>query len=156
MKKKVGWFIVLVLAVLSISGLYAKMKVSPKMKDHSIQTISINSKKFQVEYVLTAASIQQGLSDREAIGSDGMMFIFSKERIPTFWMKHMKFPLDFIWINSQKVIAITENVPPPRMNEPEYALPLYSPPAPVTHVLEVPAGFVKENAIFIGQEVILP
>lgn len=156
MKKKAGWIIVLVFAGISICGLYIKMKARPEMKDHSIQTIRINSKKFQVEYVVTAASIQQGLSDREVIGSDGMMFILSEERIPTFWMKRMKFPLDFIWINSQKVIAITENVPPPGMNEPEYALPLYSPPVSVTHVLEVPAGFVKENAIFVGQEVILP
>lgn len=91
-----------------------------------------------------------GLSGRDFLASDaGMLFVLDQEEIPSFWMKGMKFPLDIIWLNSGKIIALSENVPIPIVNN----FPLYSPNNLVDQVLEVNAGFVNFNNIQIGDKV---
>jgi uncharacterized protein len=56
----------------------------------------------------------QGLSDRESLGKNmGMVFVFERLSSQSFWMKDMKFPLDFIWIKGDKVVRLDERVPPP-------------------------------------------
>ena len=142
------------------------------------QTVTIGSTTIDIEVADEPAEIQQGLSGRPSLDPDtGMLFVLSQERIPTFWMKDMRFALDFIWIGYGKVpvapsglymmppkfdstkpmvLDITENVPPPPLaGIPDLNLLTYSPSVPVTHVLEVNAGFVQSQQISIGDKVIL-
>src|SRR5215203_893119 len=44
-------------------------------------------------------SVKDGLAENEA-----MLFVFDNEAEHTFWMKDMKFPIDIIWIDSDKTI----------------------------------------------------
>jgi uncharacterized membrane protein (UPF0127 family) len=55
-----------------------------------------------------------GLGGRSCIGAEqGMLFVFNKQDQYDFWMKNMKFPIDIIWINENKVaIDITSNISP--------------------------------------------
>ena len=70
---------------------------------------------------------KKGLSDRESLPiSEGMLFVYDKLAIYTFWMKDVSFPLDFIWINKDTVIDITENVPPAAVGQSDESLPKYS------------------------------
>lgn len=135
---------------------FVQKKEMSLLKDDAMQEITIGSTKLLVEVVSTPEKIQQGLSGRASLGSDGMLFVLGVRRIPTFWMKEMQFALDFIWIDGTTVVDLTEQVPPPQQSRETSSLPLYSPSVPVTHVLEVPAGFIAEKQIVIGQEVILP
>jgi uncharacterized membrane protein (UPF0127 family) len=67
-------------------------------------------------------------------------------------MKDMNFPIDIIWIDNSQIIHITENASP----EPgtlDSELTLYKPPAPFDTVLEVNAGFTKENNISVGDNI---
>ena len=69
-------------------------------------------------------------------------------------MKGMLIPIDIIWINDGKVSLINENVPQPATPDvPESNLPSYSPKDPIDYVLEVMAGFSKENKIKVGDAV---
>ncbi|MCX7927973.1 MAG: DUF192 domain-containing protein, partial [Candidatus Omnitrophica bacterium] len=66
------------------------------------------------------------------------------------WMKNMRFPLDFIWIDSEKkIVEITQNVPICTVDN----CPVYSASVPIRYVLEVPAGFVKRYGISEGDTV---
>jgi len=112
--------------------------------DHQIIPIVVNGTQHRVEVVNTAESITQGLSDRDHIGSDGMLFFLHEQRIPTFWMKRMHFPLDLIWINRNHIVDVTRNVPAPNSAIPESDLPLYSPTTSSNMVLEVPAGMSEK------------
>jgi len=119
-------------------------------QDKSVATIFVDSNSFEVEIVSTPESTTQGLSGRDEIGHDGMLFIFSETRQRNFWMKDMQFAIDIIWINQGVVIGFSENVPPPEESTPLYDVPLYSSGAPVDMVLELPAGAVAANKITIG------
>lgn len=104
----------------------------------------------KTELVNTDVSRTLGLSGREEIGADGMLFVFPKPQIYRFWMKDMKFDLDMIWIENGKVVDITQNVPAPTAQQTESTLPTYSPSQPVTMILEVPAGSVKNWNLQVG------
>ncbi len=94
-----------------------------------------------------------GLSGRDSIGSaDGMLFVFDEPKLPAFWMKDMRFPLDIIWIAGGRVSDIDENVTVPSGSASDDELPRYIPDTAIDRVLEVEAGFVKKNSIRIGDE----
>ena len=119
-----------------------------------LASMTVGKSQVFVEIAATPEAKQQGLSGRASLPLDqGLHFVFNEPSIPSFWMKDMRFALDFIWINTNRVVDLTENVPPP---DPSGTLPIYQPRSPVTHVLEVNAGWVKSHHIQIGAAVVLP
>ncbi len=125
---------------------------TPKLQATKQNILIIDNTVIPLEVERTPQQEALGLSNRASLARDsGMLFVLPNRQIPTFWMKDMHFPLDFIWIDHDKVIDITENVPPP--NGPSDPLPFYSPKLPVTYVLEVNAGFAKAHNISIGNKV---
>lgn len=115
----------------------------------------VGSKKIFVAVADTNSKREQGLSGTKNLAEDtGMIFIFNSETRPAFWMKDMNYNLDLIWINKNKIIGITADVPAPTCNLSletcNSNLPLYYPPSLVDQVLEVNAGWAKKNDIKIG------
>ena len=110
------------------------------------ERLKIGDKKIRVEVRDTEAERAQGLSGRESLGEDeGMLFVFEKPGIYGFWMKEMKFGLDFIWIRDNKVMEVMENVGVERMD--------IQPHEAVDQVLEVNSGFVAKHSIKVGDSV---
>lgn len=125
-------------------------KVLYQMKDHQITLLRIGEKTLNVEVVNTPVSRNQGLSDREEIGSDGMLFVFPGKGVAQFWMKDMNFDLDFIWIADGKVVEITRNVQAPQPGIPLSELTTYQPSQPMEMMLEVRAGDTEKWGIKVG------
>jgi uncharacterized membrane protein (UPF0127 family) len=70
-------------------------------------------------------------------------------------MWEMQFPLDFVWIGSDCLVAdITKDVPPPTPNITLSDLPRYQPAVPVQYVLEINAGDIKATGIAKGDPVV--
>lgn len=118
--------------------------------------LMIGEQTLSIEIARTQAEMEQGLSGRQTMtDNEGMLFDFSADKsaryAPAFWMKDMKFPLDFIWIANDKVIGITADAPAPTSTQ--LNLPLYPPPAPVNQVLEVNAGWSAAHKIKTGDQV---
>lgn len=67
----------------------------------------------------------------------------------------MNFPLDFIWINNDKIVDISENIQAPAKGTLDADLEKIVPKASVDTVLEVNAGFVSANGIKIGDKAVL-
>jgi hypothetical protein len=107
------------------------------------------------EVVRTAEDRARGLSGRDALeDGTGMLFVFDREHIASFWMREMRFPLDMIWIAGDRtVVDISANVPPPEAGILDADLPRYSPRAPALFVLEVNAGAAAEAGVAIGDAV---
>lgn len=80
----------------------------------------------------------KGLSDRSSLAQNhGMLFIFPDEAINPFWMYHMRFPIDIVYLRSGVIQEIFAQVPPPKQNE----LPkTVTPTQPADQVLEVYGG----------------
>ena len=76
-----------------------------------------------------------------------MIFIFSDSAKRNFVMREMRYPLDMIWVNNNKVIGVSENL------QPEQApYTVYSSPSAANMVIEVPAGYVQKNKITINHQ----
>lgn len=113
--------------------------------------ITINQTSLLVEQALTPTQWEKGLSNRKTMGEiDGMFFQFPSYHIPVFWMKDTLIPLDMLWIQGNKIVEITHNVPV----ETSANLPTYSPSMPVDSVLELPAGFSEANNIRVGDTIV--
>lgn len=104
-----------------------------------------------VQLAVTAQEREQGLSGRDSIGADGLLFIFPESGYHGIWMKNMRFPIDIMWIGSNlKVVHIEENVSPDTYPK------IFRPPVPALYVLETEARYVDTFGIAVGQEVVLP
>lgn len=116
-------------------------------------SFSINDRPLRVEIARTTDEHYQGLSDRTSLCSAcGMLFLFSDSEPRTFVMRHMKFPLDMVWLSAGKIVAIDANLPP------ESAEPYtpYGPAIPVDAVIELNAGAAQAYGLEIGQTITLP
>lgn len=137
-----GVFLLAVLAVylLSKQNFYSNDMISFRIGDLDLK----------VEVADSLAEQAQGFSGRSTLCDlCGMLFIYEKPQIQNFWMKDMKFPLDIIFIRSGKVISIAENVPQPETGK---VIPKIRSADEADMVLEVNAGFAKNNKIEIGSE----
>lgn len=108
--------------------------------------LQVGNAQVAVEVRDTEEGRSQGLSNREKLAEDeGMLFVFDQPGIYPFWMKGMKFSLDFIWIKDNAVAEITENIGVDRMD--------IQPKEAVDKVLEVNSGWVKKQGIKVGDAV---
>jgi len=118
----------------------------------------------------TDSSRTQGLGDKNLTETTGMLFWFPTSDRWAFWMKNMRFGLDFVWMADDRVVELTLAVPPPELAAPPKltapleltALPesirpisaaVLIPKSPVNLVLELPAGQVSQLNIQVGQRV---
>lgn len=116
-----------------------------------VPKIRVGNVSFIIELALTQQEKEKGLGYREQLPEGhGMLFAYDHKEKYQFWMKGMKFPLDFVWIAERRVVDITENVPPPSGS----LIPTASPKEPVSQILELNAGEVKKNGIRIGDDVV--
>jgi uncharacterized protein len=91
-------------------------------------------------------SVKDGLAENEA-----MLFVFDNEAEHIFWMKDMKFPIDIIWINSNKTIVhIEHNLQPCGYGLP---CPTYKPGQDSLYVLETVGGFAEKHDVVQGTRV---
>lgn len=124
----------------------------PSFADRQKVPITLAGNELVVEVVNTSQSIQQGLSGRSEIGSDGMLFIFPTTSLRTFWMPDMQFGLDLVWIRDMEVIGVTSEVSPPQPGTAKKDLERYPSPGVVTMVLEIPEQHAAQLGISEGSQ----
>lgn len=135
------------LVVMAVAFIYVRFSAFRP----NLAQMKVGSAVVRVDIADTVGKRQQGLSGRENLPRDqGMLFTFDAPLKYSFWMKDMRFPLDFIWIREGRVVDITENVPYPIGNSPPATV---QPQEPATAVLEVNADFTERHSIKIGDAV---
>jgi len=77
----------------------------------------------------------------------GMLFIFQKPDIQTFWMRNTFIPLDMIFVNADKIIVTIQKATKTLSDQ------TYSSTAPAQYVIEVDAGFCERHNIKVGDKV---
>ncbi len=106
----------------------------------------INGHTIRLLLAVTESEKEKGLGYRDSLAEGtGMLFIYARPERYGFWMKGMRFPLDFIWINGNTVADLTENV--------QTSAPAFAPRVPVDKVLEVNAGVVESLGVRVGDPV---
>jgi hypothetical protein len=87
---------------------------------------------------------EKGLSGRDSITKDGMIFIFPDIEPLQFHMKDCKFPLDIIFCKEGEIVNVYENCPPCEEDCTKYACDLGD------LVIELPAGACSKKGIKTG------
>lgn len=122
-------------------------------------SVTIKDKTFEVELARTDAERIKGLAGRSALDADsGMLFIFGKSDIHSFWMKDTFIPLDIIWINDNKIVEITTLYPAGQSPlggaaSPNEKIPQYKPTQKANYVLEINAGLSQKYGFRVGDKV---
>ena len=125
-----------------------------RVNNTAIRKLQINDAMLKVEIADTKEKRSKGLAGRQSLATDeGMLFVFPKADKYPFWMKGLSFPIDFVWINGDKVTDILSNVPPPSSGQTDESLAIYSSNQEVDKVLEVSSGTVQRLNIKAGDTV---
>lgn len=145
----------LLLVAVIFAGLYvfrATLSQNPIMGTQTY--VVINDTKITVELADNQAKRAKGLGGRDSLASNsGMLFIFPQAGQFPFWMKGMKFSIDIIWINGNKIMDIIKGASPPAPGTSDQEIPIYLSNQPFDKVLEVNSGFVDSHNIKVGNQV---
>ena len=120
-----------------------------------LPVVEVGGAAFKVDIADDAAERSRGLSGRNPLPDDGgMLFVYQEPLVPGFWMRQMRFALDFVWIGQNcEVVDVTPNVPAPEAGTSESELTLYHPAASILYNLEVNAGTAEIHGIEVGDAV---
>ena len=101
-----------------------------------------------VELALDDESRARGLMFRDRLAEgQGMLFIFPRDDVNSFWMKNTLIPLDMIFIDvNRRVVGISRDVPPCKADP----CPSYGPGVPSRYVLEVAGGVTARHGLAPG------
>ncbi len=115
--------------------------------------VQIGNSTLTVDVASTPEAQHQGLGGRASLGpNEGMLFTFPSADLYGFWMKDMRFPLDFVWIAGNRIVGFEQNVDP-QIGATDAELRNYYPSSPVDKVLELSAGRVQSLGVQVGDTV---
>jgi uncharacterized membrane protein (UPF0127 family) len=110
-----------------------------------------------VDLALTTDEQSLGLGFRNGLEpGTGMLFVFPEPAEHAFWMKGMRFCLDIVWIANDEIVGAAENACPDPEGTADADRPNYLSGVPVSHVLEVPAGWMDDHGYGSGTPVEMP
>lgn len=125
-------------------------------EDGQMAQLEVGKARLLVEIAASPLAQAKGLSGRESLADDaGMLFVHDELRLPTYWMKGMRYDLDLIWITRGVVREVTLEVPAEDAEVADRDLLRYSSSQPVDQVLEVRAGWVKRHGVKEGDGVVV-
>jgi uncharacterized membrane protein (UPF0127 family) len=103
---------------------------------------------FRCELARTPAEHERGLMFRKELAPDaGMIFVFDRPFVQTFWMKNTLIPLDMVFIGAdRRIVGIVENAEPETLTGRGVR-------EPSQFVLEIGGGVAAKLGIRTGQRV---
>lgn len=122
--------------------------------DNRGPSVLIGNQRVWIEVAKSDQETRAGLSGRSSLGKDwGMLFLFPQEGRFPFWMKGMKFNLDFVFMRGEEVVDLAENIPFPKEGEqPQRVVAQKG----FDKVLEINAGMIQKWKIKLGDKISLP
>ena len=115
-------------------------------------SVELKGHHFDIEIAADDASRQRGLMFRDSMPADhGMLFLFDRPAVQTFWMKNTHIPLDILYFDEKyKLVSMSQRTPPCHSTGND--CPVYPSNAPAQYVLELNAGVADKLGIKAGDE----
>lgn len=115
----------------------------------TVETASGGKFKFDIELAMTPAQQAQGLMFREVMAADaGMLFVYDRVQLASFWMKNTLIPLDMLFIGADgRIVNIHERAVPQSLDSVNSA-------GPVKAILELNGGMSARLGIRAGDRVV--
>ncbi len=108
---------------------------------------------FFVDLALTLEQQARGYMGRKAIApEEGLLFLYKRPGVRTFWMKNCLTELDIVWLDSEERVVYIEHSTPPCRVDP---CPSYGPAQPTSSVLEVAGGTTAREGLRPGDRLLI-
>jgi uncharacterized membrane protein (UPF0127 family) len=110
-------------------------------------TLSINGRPLTIEIARTNKQRANGLMFRDELEwNEGMLFVFRKEKVLSFWMKNTKIPLSIAFIDKNGTVTDIYSMTP-------YSLVPVSSSTKCRYALEVNRGFFEASGLEVGDRI---
>ena len=134
--------LILSLIFTSCSSLFSDQKLP--VKTLTITRADGTTATVSAEIAEKEKDLNKGFMNRKDIpDGTGMLFIFKKDQVLSFWMKNTPHPLSIAYIDSKGKIRDIFDMKP-------YSLAPITSTVSVRYALEVPQGWFKKNGIDVG------
>ncbi len=168
--KNYKWLVIFIIFICLLAAFFLKISNVDLVKDFTKEDVtenldnnsvtddnrpqvSVSGHDFLTELAIDAAVQKKGLSGRDSLDQNqSMLFVFPAKSILSFWMIDMKFNIDLLWINDDKVVGIERNMLAPAPGTEDKDLLIYRSPEPANRVLEINSGLVDLYGIKIGDQ----
>ena len=108
--------------------------------------LKLSSRTIKLDIADTPEKQQLGLGGRNGMAEDrGMVFPSAQPQQLCFWMKDMQFPIDILWLSSDKTVLHIE-----LSLSPDTYPQTYCPDAPAQYVVELTAGMSEKAGVHEG------
>jgi len=121
------------------------------LSDLAVSAVVVKNDGFRVWLARTSDEQREGLmfvSESEIADDQGMLFVFSDERVRGFWMKNTVTPLDIAYARMDGTIVAIHTMPP-------LTLQTFSSIEPAMFALEVKAGTFAKLGIVEGDHMLV-
>ena len=117
--------------------------------------VTVGQAVFAAEIADTPKLRGKGLGQRDSLPEQtGMLFLFPNGQASSFWMKGMRFPLDFVWVGADcTVVDLIEDVQHAPPDTPSSELEIFESASPAAYTFEINAGEIAQFGIELGDEV---
>ena len=116
----------------------------------SLLPLTIKGKTIKVEVARTEKEQERGLMFRERMGKDeGMLFVYEREEMLSFWMKNTRLPLSIAFIDKDGKIVDIQDMEP-------FSLETHTSAGPARYALEMNRGWFAREGIKVGDIVKIP
>lgn len=107
--------------------------------------VTVNDVPLIADVAMTSQQRSKGLAVKDTLAeNESMLFVFPKASDYQFWMKDMKFPIDIIWLDTDRYVIHVEHSLEPCTDD---ACPLYKPDGSAQYVLETVSGFAQKYSL---------
>lgn len=133
-------------------ALHASAVVRPNFEKVKIK---IGSKNLEVELADTPEKNSFGLMYQKSLKeNDGMLFVFQREQILSFWMKNTFVDLSLAYIDSNFRVIDFHDMKASK-SEMQTDFTTYQSRNPAQYALEMRLGWFKKNGIKVGDKLII-
>jgi uncharacterized membrane protein (UPF0127 family) len=122
----------------------------PQETGKSLYKLNLKGQSLWVEVARSEEEQARGLMFREHLGwNEGMLFVYEREKILTFWMKNTPLPLSIAFLDHRGKIVDIQRLEP-------FSLRVQYSTFPAQYALEVNRGWFMKNGIQVGDVIQIP
>jgi len=122
----------------------------PQETEKSLFKLVIKGKPLWVKVARSEEEQARGLMFRQRLDwNEGMLFVYDREKILSFWMKNTPLPLAIAFLDRRGKIIDIQDLEP-------FSLRVHYSAFPAQYALEVNRGWFKKNGIQVGDGIQIP
>lgn len=159
MSRASTWMVVFLLLGATVGSFFlpASCQIVPTTDFGKPNVLRIGGHLLYVEVASTRLERARGLMYRSYLPEDrGMIFVYPRERVLSFWMKNVRIPLSVAFLDRKGVILSIQQMAveaPEAFSSSSPTYRTYVSPRPAKYAIETNGGWFRKRGIRVGDRV---